>query len=31
VYEETNTVWFSDYIEEDEAMYKLIGVSGMNS
>ncbi|CAF5221615.1 unnamed protein product, partial [Rotaria magnacalcarata] len=27
VYEETNTIWFSDYYdEEEEAMYKLIGV-----
>jgi hypothetical protein len=27
VYEETNTIWFSDfYDEEEEAMYKLIGV-----
>ncbi|CAF4335890.1 unnamed protein product, partial [Adineta steineri] len=26
VYEETNTIWFSDfYVEEEEAMYKLIG------
>ncbi|CAF1465462.1 unnamed protein product [Rotaria magnacalcarata] len=26
VYEETNTIWFSDYYdEEEEAMYKLIG------
>jgi len=28
VYHETNTIWFSDfYDEEEEAMYKLIGVS----
>ena len=28
VYNETNTIWFSDYyVEEEEAMYKLIGVS----
>ena len=27
VYEETSTIWFSDfYDEEEEAMYKLIGV-----
>lgn len=27
VYQETNTIWFSDYYEEDEEpMYKLIGV-----
>jgi len=27
VYQETNTIWFSDfYDEEEEAMYKLIGV-----
>jgi hypothetical protein len=28
VYQETNTIWFSDfYDEEEEALYKLIGVS----
>ncbi len=28
VHNETNTIWFSDfYDEEEEAMYKLIGVS----
>lgn len=28
VYQETNTIWFSDfYDEEEESMYKLIGVS----
>ncbi len=29
VYEETNTIWFSDYSNEDEyePMFKLIGVT----
>ncbi len=27
VYEETNTIWFSEYIVQEETMYKLIGVS----
>jgi hypothetical protein len=28
VYQETGTIWFSDfYDEEEEAMFKLIGVS----
>jgi hypothetical protein len=26
VYEETNTIWFSEHADEDETMYKLIGV-----
>ncbi|CAF3739050.1 unnamed protein product [Adineta steineri] len=25
VYEETNTIWFSEYMTEEETMYKLIG------
>lgn len=25
-YEETNAIWFSEYADEDETMYKLIGV-----
>lgn len=27
VYEETNTIWFSENVPEEETMYKLIGVS----
>jgi hypothetical protein len=27
VYEETNTIWFSGIMAEEETMYKLIGVS----
>ena len=28
IYTETNSIWFSDfYHEEEESMYKLIGVS----
>lgn len=27
VYEETNTIWFSENVPEEVTMYKLIGVS----
>ena len=26
-YDETNTIWFSEHVPEEETMYKLIGVS----
>lgn len=29
-YEETNTIWFSEHVPEEETMYKLIGVSHHN-